>query len=309
MAGDVEEPGPGSNPSGARPSARPVPDYEIRELDDKDIPEIVGLLAEGFPRRTRGYWQAGLRQLADRDRPASTEKYGYGLASDDGLQGVVLTIPSIHAGPAGPLVLVNISSWYARPAYRGTPAKELYRHATRRPEISYTNLSAVPHTIKTITSFGFREWTAGQVIGATWHRGPAVNRGRVLNTTEAERVGLTSAEATVLREHEAMGCLTLCLENDDRLSPMVFIRRRIKGLVPAAQLIYCQDVVSMAENGRAIWAWLARRGHPLMLVDASGPLPGLAGRYVPAKASKYIKGPLPVAAVDHTYSEMVLLGF
>ena len=48
---------------------------------------------------------------------------------------------------------------------------------------------------------------------------------------------------------------------------------------------------------------------PLLLVDASGPLPGLAGRYVAAKSSKYVKGPRPASAVDHLYSEMVLLGF
>jgi hypothetical protein len=58
-----------------------------------------------------------------------------------------------------------------------------------------------------------------------------------------------------------------------------------------------------------VWAALARRGYPFMLVDASGPVAGLTGRYVPAKASKYIKGPLPAKAIDHTYSEMVLLGF
>ncbi len=50
-------------------------------------------------------------------------------------------------------------------------------------------------------------------------------------------------------------------------------------------------------------------GSPLMLFDASAPIEGLVGYYVDGKSSKYFKGPRPVKAIDHTYSEMVLLGF
>jgi hypothetical protein len=39
------------------------------------------------------------------------------------------------------------------------------------------------------------------------------------------------------------------------------------------------------------------------------PIEGLVGYYVDGKSSKYFKGPRPVKAIDHTYSEMVLLGF
>jgi len=46
-----------------------------------------------------------------------------------------------------------------------------------------------------------------------------------------------------------------------------------------------------------------------MLIDASAPIEGLVGYYVDGKSSKYFKGPRPVKAIDHTYSEMVLLGF
>jgi len=55
--------------------------------------------------------------------------------------------------------------------------------------------------------------------------------------------------------------------------------------------------------------WLTMRGFPLMLIDASFPIEGLVGYYVDGKSSKYFKGPRPVKAIDHTYSEMVLLGF
>ena len=79
--------------------------------------------------------------------------------------------------------------------------------------------------------------------------------------------------------------------------------------IPCAQLIYCRELIDLIQHGLAISSWLTMRGFPLMLIDASGPIEGLVGYYVDGKSSKYFKGPRPVKAIDHTYSEMVLLGF
>jgi hypothetical protein len=286
-----------------------TPEFEIREIDDADLPEVMTLLCEGFPNRTADYWQTGLQRMADLERLPAIEKYGYVLASGDGLHGVILTLPSRHEGVDGPKVIVNVSSWYVRPSFRGAPARELYRYASRREDVSYTNLSPAPHTIKTVTASGFREWTAGQMVAVSFRRSSSSRSDRVLTTAAAEEAGLSSTEAAVLGDHERLGCLTLCLETRNGLSPLAFVRRRFKGLLPCAQLIYCSDLVELVDNGRRVWAWLARQGFPLMLLDASAPVTGLTGRYIPGRGRKYIKGPLPSKAVDHAYSEMVLLGF
>jgi hypothetical protein len=286
-----------------------APDHVIRAIDDDDLDQVVALLTEGFPRRTPAYWRSGLSRLAERDRPDGTETYGYAIDAGGELHGVVLAIPSMHDGSDGPIVMVNISSWFARQEFRGGPAKELYRHATARDDVTYTNLSAVPHTIKTIRGFGFHEWTAGQLICTSLRGGRSHGSGRLLSPRDAEGAGLAEAEASRLADHERLGCVTAVVETPHGLQPLIFLRRRIKRAVPCAQLIYCADVAVLVDHGRAISAALAKRGLPLMLVDSSGPVPGLTGRYVPAKASKYLKGSRPANAVDHTYSEMVLLGF
>lgn len=64
--------------------------FEIREIGDDDLAEVVGLLCEGFPRRTPEYWRTGLQKLANRERPPDTEKYGYVLTAGNELRGVVL---------------------------------------------------------------------------------------------------------------------------------------------------------------------------------------------------------------------------
>jgi len=284
--------------------------FEIREIGDDDLAEVVALLCEGFPRRTPEYWRTGLQKLANRERPPDTEKYGYVLTAGNELRGVVLTIPSVHENGSERHVFINISSWYVQPPFRGSPAKELYRHASCRQSITYTNLSAAAHTVKTITSFGFKEWTAGQMVavGLKRHRS-SLEKIRILSSSKLGSVEICSAEANLLADHESLGCLTFFLETPNRLSPFIFVRRRVMGFIPCAQLIYCRELIDLIQHSMAISTWLTMRGFPLMLIDASAPIEGLVGYYVDGKSSKYFKGPRPVKAIDHTYSEMVLLGF
>jgi len=284
--------------------------FVIREIRDDDLAEVVALLCQGFPRRTPEYWRAGLQRLATRERPPYTEKYGYVLATEDALGGVVLTIASDHEDGLKRQVFINISSWCAQPSFWGAPARELYRHACRRQDVTYTNLSAAAHTIKTITSFGFQEWTSGQMVavGLKWDRS-SLRKLHFLTLNEAKSIGISSAEARLLADHEDFGCLAFCLETPNGLFPFVFVRRRIKGFVPCAQLIYCRNLGDLVEHGPAISMWLAIRGFPFMIIDASAMINGLTGCYFPGKARKYFKGPQPLKAVDHSYSEMVIFGF
>ena len=136
--------------------------FQIREIVDDDIADVVALLSEGFPKRTLDYWRIGLQRLANRERPLATEKFGYVLVADNALRGVILTIPSVHENGSERHVFINISSWYVQPPFRGPTAKELYRHACCREGITYTNLSPAPHTIKTIRSFGFQDGRQGK---------------------------------------------------------------------------------------------------------------------------------------------------
>src|SRR6266478_4022962 len=170
--------------------------FEIREIGDNDLAGVVSLLCEGFPRRTPEYWRAGLQKLANREHPTDTEKYGYVLTAENELRGVVLTIPSIHEDGSERHIFINISSWYVQPSFRGSPAQELYRFASCREGITYTNLSAAAHTVKTIKSFGFQEWTAGQMVaaGLKRHRSP-LEKIRILSSKKLESVGIRSAEA------------------------------------------------------------------------------------------------------------------
>ena len=284
--------------------------FEIREIADEDLAEVAALLSEGFPSRTPDYWRTGLQRLGERECPPATEKYGYVLVTDQVLRGVILTIPSVHESGSERHVYVNISSWYVQRPFRGFPARELYRRASRREGITYTNLSAAAHTVKTIESFGFQKWTSGQMaaISLKWNRS-SLQKNRILSWNDFGSVELPATEAKLLSDHQSFGCLTFCLATPNYLSPFIFVQRRVRGLIPCAQLIYCRELADLVQNGLAISSWLMMRGFPLMLVDASASIEGLIGRYYPDRGSKFFKGPRPLKEIDHTYSEMVLLGF
>jgi hypothetical protein len=264
-------------------------------------------MTEGFPRHPFSFWENCLRHIKNRERAPGTQQYGYGIEAD-GLKGAVLTLGSLHGPTDSPQKIVNISSWTVRPSHRGPPAKELYRYASRLDHFTYSNLSAAPHTLKTVTQFGFRERTAGQIIAVGVRKGPR-RAARLITTQDAERAGLPPQKSEILRYHENRGCIAFCLEIPDRLAPFIFLPRRIKPGIPVAQLIYCERMDDFQDNSRSIYLWLLARGYPAMLVDASGPIIGLKGKYFPGRAAKYYKGEPPLYAVDHTYSEMIYIGF
>ena len=281
--------------------------FDIRDLSEADFPEAIRLLCEGFPQRDAAYWRTGLERLSGREPFPDTVRIGHALYDGGQMRGVVLAIPSIHEGRTGAQTFVNISSWYVHSSHRGPPAKALYGHASSRCEnVVYTNLSAAAHTLKTITAIGFREWSAGQLLCIGTQSGEG--RTRIVAAKHARSAGLPDSICRTLVEHEKFGCISFYVESPAKLSPFIFLRRRVK-LLPCAQLIYCESIGDLVSNGRAICAALAMRGLPAMIVDTSGAVSGLRGKYFPGRASKYLKGPTPALAIDHTYSEMIYLGF
>jgi hypothetical protein len=280
---------------------------EIRDLSESDLPEAIRLLCEGFPRRAATYWRTGFDRLARRDPPQNTVRIGHAIFDSGTMRGVILAIPSTHENRASTQTFVNISSWYVQSSHRGAPAKQLYRYASsRHPDVTYTNLSAKPHTLKAIRAMGFQEWTAGQLLCVGTKGG--AGRTRIISAEKSRAAGLPDPIARTLMDHERFGCISFCIETPTKLAPFVFLRRRVR-FVPCAQLIYCESLDDLIPNGRAISASLAMRGYPAMIVDANGPVPGLPGRYFAGRSSKYFRGPAPAVAVDHTYSEMIFLGF
>lgn len=277
----------------------------IRPITEQDLDQVVALMADSFPRRDRAYFAQGLERLAARDVPEGTETWGY-LIDDDGPKGAALSISSWHGPPDRQELLINISTWCVAPSHRGPVAKELYDRAGTHPQAIVTNLSAAKHTLKTLDRLGFAPWTTGQFLAI----GPRRRTARAGVMTRADAFSaLPDHQQAMFAAHRDDRFLRIVLDCDGRQLPLLLLRRKIKGVFPIVQLIYCEDTALLLAHSGPLFAWLRRRGIFCVIFDANGQMDTLAGRFFPGRAAKYTRGGRPSCDVDHTYSEMLYLGF
>ena len=129
----------------------------------------------------------------------------------------------------------------------------------------------------------------------------------VLAADREPPVPFEAFEWRLLQDHAAFGCTAFWCVTPERAYPFVFRRRLAKGVLPLAQLIYCRDTDDVVRFCGLIGRYLAVRGCPFVVIDASGPIPGLPGIYLDGRP-KFFKGPDKPALGDLAYTEAALFG-
>jgi hypothetical protein len=277
-----------------------------RQIADSDLDRLAGLLRRGFgARRTDAFWRHVLASLKARAVPAGMPRYGYLLENEGRLVGAILLI--FAATPGGGPVRANVSSWYVEPAFRSY-ASLLVAQALKLKQVTYLNISAVPHTWPILEAQGYRRYSSGVFVAL-----PALQR------TDAGDVRLLAADETpdaphepfereLLAEHAGYGCISVWCATRERAHPLVFRPRIVKGVIPCAQLTYCRDVADLARFAGPVGRLLARRGRPFVVVDANGPIDGLLGRYLADTMPKFFRGPDRPRLGDLAYTETAMFG-
>jgi hypothetical protein len=284
----------------------PASSLRARQIGESDIDSVAQLLAKGFQSRSRAFWLTALTRLARRAAPPDHPRFGYMLESAGNPVGVILLIfSSLNDGDV-PAIRCNLSSWYVEPPFRGYAAL-LAAKALRHKHASFVNVSPAPHTRAIIEAQGFTRVSRGLVIAP----GPLQVRGaraRILPAAAEPAAPFQPFERDLLRDHAGFGCHAFWCETAERAFPFVFRPRIARKLIPCAQLIYCRDLADLARFARPIGWHLARRGHPLMVLDADGPIPGMVGKYIDGLMPKYARGPHPPRLGDLAYTEAALFG-
>ncbi len=284
---------------------------EVRclEITDDLIDAVIDCLQRGFPERRRTYWANALERMSNRATVADYPRYGYALAAENKIVGVILLIFSRCDGESDGDVRCNLSSWCVDKEFRSY-APLIHFTAVKRKEVTYLNISPAEHTRKTIEAFGFRRFSNGQMI-LTPVLSSSQPNARVLPFVSdgPEASLLHSNERRLLAEHAAMGCLSLVCVDNGRAHPFVFQRRAIfHRLISCPQLIYSRSMDEFLRFAGPIGRFLLFRTGPICAVDATAPLAGTIGRYFPERAPKYFKGPKAPRLGDLSYTELVVLG-
>ncbi len=286
----------------------PVPAIRCRQIIDSDVPGITALLARGFPNRDETFWRHALLQLGSRQPPSGLPQYGYLLESGKKPVGAILLIcAQVQTGESS-LRRCNLSSWYVDPAFRSYAAL-LVSRALSHKDVTFLNISAAPHTWPIIEAQGFSRYSNGVFVAVPALNGLFGNPGvTILDARARPTVAFDPLEQEILVQHAELGCISLWCATAERAYPFVFRPRRVKRLLPCAQLIYCRDVGDFVRFAGPIGRRLLGHGKPFVIVDANAPIPGLIGLYRRGAMPRYFKGPQQPRLGDLAYTEYAVIG-
>jgi hypothetical protein len=287
-----------------------VPPLRVRsrEISDHDLTVVADLLLRGFGRRTRSYWSRALDRLTCHNHAIGTPKYGYLMEFDSVAVGVILLISSMVPKGNGWTTRCNVSSWYVEPGFR-SQAPLLVTYALRSKEVTYLNISPALHTLPILEAQGFSRYCDGQFATVPGlGRAPTGPRARLLGAHAEPDVHFDPFERQLLLAHAEYGCLSFWCVTAERAYPFIFRPRVVKGVVPCVQLIYSRNIEDFVRFAGQIGRFLALRGRPLVLIDANGPIRGLAGKYFDGISPKFFKGPERPRLGDLAYTEAAMFG-
>jgi hypothetical protein len=279
-----------------------------RQINDSDVPEVVNLLAHGFrTMRSREFWEHILACLRCRSVPEGFPRYGYVIEGDGKLVGVMLLIFSTIWEGGKARIRCNGSGIYVDPAFR-CYASLLTSRAMKYKNVTVLNLTAAPHTYEMVETTGFTRYSDGLFVAI-----PVLSRAsedipaRIVDVHAELDVPFDRHVRDLLLEHADYGCTSLWCVAGEQAYPFVFRPRTIRFL-PCAQLVYCRNIEDFVRFARPLGSHLARSLRPLVILDASGPVAGLVGKYYPGKMPRYFFGPDRPQIGDLAYTETSMFG-
>ena len=280
-----------------------------REIGTADLPAVLDLLSEGFPRRSRAYWSRGLQRLADRKSVPDHPRFGFLIEAGTDIVGCLLLIVSEQSIDGRKIRRANVSSWFVRPAYR-FQASMLVSVAFRQKDVTFINISPAPHTVPILLAQGYRQYVAGQAIMA-----PALSRhghgARIARISpDDDRFRNIVPEMDLLRRHAGLDCIVVVAIDGMRHEPFIFVRRRIiRSIVPAAQLIWCRDISAFSRYAGALGRYLLlRHGIVSVSCDCDGVRPAVPGVHREGNGRKFYRGEHRPRLGDLADTELVVFG-
>lgn len=280
-----------------------------RQIEEDDRRGVVDCLRRGFPERPRRHWEKALERMKARPVLSDFPQYGYCLASEGNIVGVMLTFFFRQPALEGQPIRCNLSSWTVDERFRAYAGK-LIMTAMRCREVTFLSITPAPITLKVTEGLRFQRFVGGQqAFFPALSLASSPMKVVMARSASPELDFLSPGEREVLLDHAHLGCDALICVQGDTAYPFVFKSRRVlRGILPCSQVIYCRSAEELSKCAGALGRYLLRQGRVLCLLDANAPVPGLVGRYFAGIGPKYYKGPSPALPGDLAYTEFVMFG-
>ena len=109
----------------------------------------------------------------------------------------------------------------------------LVSQALRHKEVTYTNVSAAPHTWPIIEAQGFSRYSDGIFVCLpALQRAPGGDKVTVFAADASLPIAVDAFERKILLQHAEHGCISLWVVSGARAFPFVFRPRLVKGFIP-----------------------------------------------------------------------------
>jgi len=281
----------------------------VRQIHHRDFDRLATFLCRGFRSRTREFWLQALVNIEAHQTPNGFPRFGYILEDADTIVGAILAIFSmVKEGTSTSGIRCSVSSWYVEPSFRpyaGLLVSKVFAHKG----VTYVNVTAAPFTWPILAAQGYTQYSQGIFLSLPVLHYPSERVHATIVDAASDPVApFSSFERDIVRDHAAAGCVSFWCSTPERAYPFVFRSRSAK-LVPIfAQLIYCTSIDAFVRFAGSIGAHLLRRGRPFAIIDADGPIPGLAGKFFAGKEPKFYRGPHRPRLGDLAYTESGLFG-
>ena len=247
--------------------------------------------------------------MAAHPTPDGFPRFGYILEHAGSIVGVILAIFSVVKEEAStPSIRCSVSSWYVEPEFRnyaGLLVSKVFAHKS----VTFMNVTAAPPTWPILAAQGYTQYSEGIFLSVPILHYPFARLHTTIVSAEQDPPApFAPFERDIVRDHAASGCVSFWCVTAERAYPFVFRLRSAKRIPVFAQLIYCASIDVFVRFAGPIGAYLIRRGRPFVVIDADGPISGLAGRFFPGKEPKFYRGPRRPRLGDLAYTESGLFG-
>lgn len=237
---------------------------------------------------------------------------GYLLMQGDEAAGLMLTPATQRATAAGNSgLIVNLSSWYIRPSQRWRGV-QMMKSILARHDAMFTDLTPTVEVQKLLPALGFEPVNSGIVVtplpvAAALMAGGATVRDLDASDSDVLDNGLKD----LFQAHRGIGCLAAVLQCAAGDVQLLFRPRKFKGL-PAAKLIYCDDLEAFNTHLPGVARYLLGQGIVLLIHDDHG-LPNWAFNLARPRGLKFAKPgaglSIRPSQIDHAGSELALLDY
>ena len=282
-----------------------VVSIRCREIMPADLEGVTKLLLRGFGWSSRDHWAMVIKRLTEHQTPAGFPEYGYMLENDGIPVGVVLLIFTQRVVKGVPEIWCCGSSYYVDPVFRPY-AYLLLKRAHRFKNVTYLDVAPSSHRWPALAAQGYKQIAQGvyAAIPALCRATPGVQVREVTDVCD-ERLELY--ERDLLITHANYGrCVALVCEQQGTVRPFVFALRH-RHRVPFAHLIFTRDQADFVLFAGAIGRYFMRRGIPVVVLDADGPIRGVPGRHMKLYL-KFWNGAERPCLGDLAYTEIPMFG-